>query len=67
MSRTTLQGAEVAATVPEGTELAIVELGYNDTPSTMPDRIDAVMRGRLRLSGTRPLRTHLSGISGREA
>jgi len=44
VSRTTLQGAEVAATVPEGTELAVIELGYNDTPNTMPDRIDAVMR-----------------------
>lgn len=43
-ARSTQQGAAIAATVPVGTELAVVELGYNDTPSTMPGRIDAVMR-----------------------
>jgi SpoIID/LytB domain protein len=37
-------GADVAATVPEGTNLVVVELGYNDSPSQMPGRIDAVMQ-----------------------
>lgn len=41
--RTTAQGVAVAETVPMGTDLVVVELGYNDTPSTMPERIDAVM------------------------
>jgi peptidoglycan hydrolase-like protein with peptidoglycan-binding domain len=42
--RATNEGAQVAATVPEGTNLAVVELGYNDSPSQMPGRIDAVMQ-----------------------
>ena len=37
-------GATVAASVPPGTDLAVVELGYNDSPSQMPGRIDAVMQ-----------------------
>ena len=41
--RTTSQGVAVAETVPVGTDLVVVELGYNDTPSAMPDRIDAMM------------------------
>jgi hypothetical protein len=36
-------GAEVAKTVPVGTDVVLVELGYNDTPSEMPGRIDAMM------------------------
>jgi lysophospholipase L1-like esterase len=42
--RTTLEGAQVAATVPEGTDLVVVELGYNDSPATMPARIDSLMQ-----------------------
>ena len=34
-------GADVAATVPEGTILAVVELGYNDSASQVPGRIVA--------------------------
>lgn len=41
--RTTAQGVAIAETVPIGTDLVVVELGYNDTPSAMPDRIDAMM------------------------
>ncbi|MCB0966958.1 MAG: peptidoglycan-binding protein, partial [Ilumatobacter sp.] len=41
--RTTLQGVEIAKTVPVGTDLVVVELGYNDTPSAMATRIDALM------------------------
>src|SRR5690606_15385753 len=40
---------DAAAKVPRNTDLVVVELGYNDTPSAMPDRIDEVMtvlRGR---------------------
>ena len=37
-------GVAAAATVPEGADLVVVELGYNDTPSQMPQRIDAVMQ-----------------------
>jgi hypothetical protein len=36
-------GVGAAAAVPEGTDLVIVELGYNDDPAAMPARIDAVM------------------------
>src|SRR5690606_32568474 len=36
-------GADVAATVPVGTDLVMVELGYNDSPSAMGARIDAMM------------------------
>lgn len=36
-------GAAAAARVPEGTDLVVVELGYNDSPGSMPARIDAVM------------------------
>ena len=42
-------GVSAAAAVPIGTELVLVELGYNDDPKTMASRIDAVMttlRGR---------------------
>ena len=41
--RTTAQGVAIAQTVPMGTDLVVVELGYNDTPSKMPERIDAMM------------------------
>ena len=41
--RTTAQGVAIAETVPMGTDLVVVELGYNDTPSKMPERIDAMM------------------------
>ncbi len=37
-------GQDVAATIPLGTNLVVVELGYNDSPSTMPARIDALMQ-----------------------
>ncbi|HWL42881.1 MAG TPA: SpoIID/LytB domain-containing protein [Ilumatobacter sp.] len=36
-------GVHAAGTVPEHTDLVVVELGYNDSPSLMPARIDAVM------------------------
>ncbi len=36
-------GVSAAAAVPVGTELVLVELGYNDDPKTMAGRIDAVM------------------------
>ncbi len=36
-------GVEVAGTVPVGTDLVVVELGYNDDPSAMAGRIDAMM------------------------
>ena len=36
-------GVDIAQQVPVGTDLVVVELGYNDTPSDMPDHIDAVM------------------------
>ena len=36
-------GVGAAALVPVGTELVVVELGYNDEASAMPERIDAVM------------------------
>jgi peptidoglycan hydrolase-like protein with peptidoglycan-binding domain len=41
--RTTTVGAQVAQTVPVGTDIVLVELGYNDEPSAMPGRIDAMM------------------------
>ena len=41
--RTTAQGVAIAETVPTGTDLVVVELGYNDMPSSMPARIDAMM------------------------
>lgn len=43
-------GVAAATTVPIGTDLVVVELGYNDTPTQMPARIDAVMQ-RLRERG----------------
>ena len=36
-------GVEVARTVAIGTDIVVVELGYNDDPAAMPGRIDAVM------------------------
>ena len=36
-------GVSAAAGVPVGTDLVVVELGYNDEASAMPGRIDAVM------------------------
>ena len=36
-------GVEVAGTVPIGTDLVVVELGYNDEPAAMAGRIDAMM------------------------
>ena len=33
----------VAATVPMGTDVVVVELGYNDDPAQMSTRIDAMM------------------------
>jgi hypothetical protein len=36
-------GVAVAQTVPAGTDLVVVELGYNDMPSSMSAKIDAVM------------------------
>lgn len=45
-------GVAAAAGVPTGTDVAVVELGYNDTPSRMPERIDAVMQ-TLRNRGVR--------------
>lgn len=36
-------GLGVAAQVPVGTDLVVVQLGYNDDPSSLADRIDAVM------------------------
>jgi peptidoglycan hydrolase-like protein with peptidoglycan-binding domain len=41
--RTTSYGASVAQNVPFGADLVVVELGYNDSPSAMAGRIDAVM------------------------
>ena len=37
-------GQDVAAKVPVGTDLVVVELGYNDSPSSMTTRIDALMQ-----------------------
>ncbi|MFP5487435.1 MAG: SpoIID/LytB domain-containing protein, partial [Acidimicrobiia bacterium] len=37
-------GVDVAGQVPIGTDLVVVELGYNDTPSQMPERIESMMR-----------------------
>lgn len=46
-------GVGAAGSVPVGTELVVVELGYNDDPSAMPGRIDAVMAAlRARQVGT---------------
>ncbi|MEY2959758.1 MAG: hypothetical protein RLZZ01_2326 [Actinomycetota bacterium] len=42
-------GVVAAGRVPIGTDLVVVELGYNDDPTRMPERIDAMMaalRGR---------------------
>ena len=36
-------GVAAADAVPVGTDLVVVELGYNDSPSAMPARIDALM------------------------
>lgn len=36
-------GVEAAASVPAGLDLAVVELGYNDSPSGFADDIDAMM------------------------
>jgi hypothetical protein len=36
-------GVAAASAVPLGTDLVLVELGYNDSPSAMASRIDAVM------------------------
>jgi hypothetical protein len=36
-------GVAVAKQVPDGTELVVVELGYNDDPAAMATRIDALM------------------------
>ncbi len=36
-------GVAAAAAVPVGTDLVVVELGYNDSPAAMAGRIDAVM------------------------
>jgi peptidoglycan hydrolase-like protein with peptidoglycan-binding domain len=36
-------GVHAAAKVPIGTDLVVVELGYNDSPSAMGSRIDAMM------------------------
>lgn len=36
-------GVAVAAQVPLGTDLVVVALGYNDDPTAMPDRIDALV------------------------
>ena len=36
-------GVAAADAVPLGTDLVVVELGYNDPPSAMPQRIDALM------------------------
>jgi hypothetical protein len=36
-------GVDIARQVPMGTDLVVVELGYNDTPSAMSGHIDAVM------------------------
>jgi peptidoglycan hydrolase-like protein with peptidoglycan-binding domain len=41
--RTTAGGVQVAQTVPVGTDIVLVELGYNDDPSAMAGRIDAMM------------------------
>ena len=43
-------GVQAASKVAVGTDLAVVELGYNDNPPDMPARIDAVM-GVLRRRG----------------
>ena len=40
---TIVDGVAAAKQVPLGTDLVIVELGYNDEPAQMPSRIDAVM------------------------
>jgi len=39
----TNDGVKAAKQVPIGTDLVVVELGYNDSPSAMATRIDAVM------------------------
>ncbi|HEY5663118.1 MAG TPA: SpoIID/LytB domain-containing protein, partial [Ilumatobacter sp.] len=36
-------GVSIARTVPVGTDLVVVELGYNDDPSAMASRIDSMM------------------------
>ena len=36
-------GVEAAASVPAGTDLVVVELGYNDSPSSFATEIDAMM------------------------
>jgi peptidoglycan hydrolase-like protein with peptidoglycan-binding domain len=36
-------GVSAASKVQSGTDLVVVELGYNDDPASMPGRIDAVM------------------------
>jgi peptidoglycan hydrolase-like amidase len=36
-------GVAVASQVANGTDLAVVALGYNDDPAAMPDRIDALV------------------------
>jgi peptidoglycan hydrolase-like amidase len=38
-----VDGVAAASTVPDDTDLVVVELGYNDDPVAMPARIDAVM------------------------
>ncbi|MDW3213542.1 MAG: SpoIID/LytB domain-containing protein [Ilumatobacteraceae bacterium] len=38
-----VDGVSAASDVPVGTDLVVVELGYNDDPGSMPARIDAVM------------------------
>ena len=38
-----VDGVAAASAVPVGTDLVVVELGYNDDPAAMPARIDAVM------------------------
>jgi peptidoglycan hydrolase-like amidase len=40
---TIVDGVTAATRVPKGTDLVLVELGYNDDPSRMRGRIDAVM------------------------
>jgi peptidoglycan hydrolase-like protein with peptidoglycan-binding domain len=38
-----VDGVTTASKVPVGTDIVVVELGYNDDPASMPGRIDAVM------------------------
>ena len=38
-----VDGVSAASDVPVGTDIVVVELGYNDDPAAMPDRIDEVM------------------------